>query len=387
MLNLLRFKKLNEANSKIEIDKIDDDNPKTDRSELLLLLTSSELTLYEENVVAKQIAAGKQSVIAVAVHDEDTVEIQQRSVEKIRDSVTKLLPNQLKMPYIFPIRISGSKIINADLIVDQLRTFIRTPEKIKTNSYVYSLNLIIKEQEQKLKDVENFLEVIDSQLQKLENHNSILLKTIKNEFSESELRAVQDEMINLSEAIQRYCRNISLSWKCDSIADDLRIIISENSLLKGQYQMSYGTGKISTLVSTLELSFTNFLENAIKSDVLEGLPITKKILKDLKHVNSLIKDNFHNSKKHIDPYLLRNQISAFDISNLCDEFQSKAEKLVQLELSIQVSHSLTIIANYLHSGINSDTFRYSVGNLNPINLTSLSFKILVDGISMEKNEP
>jgi hypothetical protein len=211
-------------------------------SQVLVLTTDSRAlsSIIEEDIVRKLVASGKPTVVAVAVHDADTIEYQQDIVGRVKAKLADLLPSKASLPPVVSVRKVGGETVNSDALETELLALFKDPETVREMNNAHSIKLALTSEDARIMQSIKLIDDIETKLNAIIEQHKQSNDAILNDFKNSDIAVAQEGIINLSMALQEYFSRLSF-WKIvmnDAIADDLRRILSDHSLIKAEYQVS-----------------------------------------------------------------------------------------------------------------------------------------------------
>jgi hypothetical protein len=194
------------------------------------------LTQSEEYIIKNQIAFGKPSIVAIAVHDNDSSLFQNQALKKLEGRLKEFKING-NMPVVYPVRTLDETIVNCDGIETVVHDMIYNKEEVLAKGQK-AITLFETEKEcARLVDFQTSLDLMGEKLNEVEGNCATLRDGIKTDFADEFIPVVKDGVAEVSGEIRKYCDNISLVLNCDRIADGLKDILKKDYMSKAKLKV------------------------------------------------------------------------------------------------------------------------------------------------------
>ena len=209
------------------------------KADALLLVTDNRglSGSYNEKLVKEWLVHQPPAVIAVRVHDKDTVEKQQLLVKKVSEQLNQVIPSST-IPVV-PVRVANDTIVNADVLKSQLETLLDKPF-IKEKAQSSWSRKAATEKLQGIAKMELALSGLENELAQLSSQQ--VIQNILNDFKSKDLSVVDAAMIKLTRALHDHFKQQGLFksiFKSDYIAQDATFIMQKYSLNLAEYQVIF----------------------------------------------------------------------------------------------------------------------------------------------------
>jgi hypothetical protein len=139
--------------------------------------------------------------------------------------------------------------------------------------------------------------------------------------------------------------------------------------------MAYATGKVNAMVLNLHQTIEQLFKSITQGDVaLSGKP-----LNDIQQLEANIQQVLTSASGTVDPFLLRNQVAAYDESKECDIYQNELESTLAWAVTMQV-RSFNL-AHVLHIRASINASRRSMDRVSSSDTLPFCCGLFMDEIS------
>eukprot|EP00842_Homolaphlyctis_polyrhiza_P003991 jgi/Hompol1/4593/HPOL_003749-RA len=324
------------------------------KSDAVVLISSPERDLtgiVDQLVINKLVIKGKPNVfIAVPSAQQESQSIISKLEVKM---ATKLVHTKaadrlldLKLPIFVPLATDTPDGLDATALKKSIAGLVSNRINAKNHTIEFLAWSALRHVTEQNAAAATLLAETRMNVADIAKHVVANEKRIVNEFRSADLGVVQAAIVDLSTAFRDYFAKTpfyKLFWRSDFISDDLVMRMREHSLIKAEYQAT------NEALCQLNAFVVDRLEPVTKSThPFANHSTTAALQEDISRLLDIVRKNIDSSASRIDPFLLRNEVAAFDETKHCDSLQSTAHGLIQNQIILQFAVFLTaLVATHL----------------------------------------